>query len=191
MNREAKTAQLVAKRYQARIAVSRPSAKGNPAYEALSEAWDIYEDKFWHQAQAVPDEFEMGSEEWQDTDPKLTALARKTSKAFNSLNKQTKSWAYAFNMLLEGRDNIDVSRMVGDIEKTLKTIEGLEKDVKKLEAFKTKLPELWKSDMQIPWDRGMKAFDLVTEAFKKALKLLKADKTATSQKVAQRYLKEV
>lgn len=187
MNKEAKTAQRVARRYQ--TASSRPSAKGNPAFEALSDAWDIYED-FWHKAQSVPDEFEMGSDEWQATDPKLTAFARKTSKAFNSLDKQTKSWAYAFNMLLEGRDNIDVSRMIGDIEKTLKTIEGLEKDVKKLEAFKTKLPELWKSDMQINWDRGMGAFDKVTEGFKKALKLLKAGKMATSQKVAQRYLKE-
>lgn len=185
MNKEAKTAQRVARRYQA---ASRPSAKGNPAFEALSDAWDVYED-FWHKAQSVPDEFEMGSEEWTDTDSKLVAFARKTSKAFNSLDKQTKSWAYAFNMLLEGR-NIDVARMIGDIEKTLKTIEGLEKDVKKLEAFKTKLPDLWKSDMAHTWDRGMAAFDKVTEAFKKALKLLKAMKTATSQKVAQRYIRE-
>lgn len=171
-------------------AVSRPSAKGNPAYEALSDAWDLFAGKFLSDFSSIPDEIEMGAEEWQDTDPKLAALARKTSKAIDRLSGQSKSWAYAFNMLLEGRDNIDVSRMVGDIEKTLKAMEDLEKDVKKLEAFKTKLPDLWKSDLAPLWTRGMKAFEDTKKAFEKAVKLLKAGKTATSQKVAQRYLKE-
>src|SRR5690606_31024935 len=116
MKKEVKIAQLVAQRYQARVAASRPSAKGKPAFEALSDAWDLFKGDFLDHASAIPDELEMGAEGWQDTDPKLVAFARKTTKAFLQLNKQTKSWAYAFNMLLEGRDNIDVPRMIGDIE---------------------------------------------------------------------------
>lgn len=156
-------------------AVSRPAAKGKPAFEALSDAWDLYADDFLSNIPVVLDEIEMGSQEWQDADPKLADLGRKTTKDLRRLSVQSKAWAYAFNMILEGRASIDTPRMIADIETTLEGIEAIEKNLLKLGTYKAKLPDLWKAEMAHPWDRGMKSIRETKGAFEKAVKLLKAD----------------
>lgn len=168
---------IVAERYMQ--ALSRPAAKGRPALEALSDAWDSYEDLYYDRVEGFFDDTAM-----QDIDDiaiddsmslqqaeKLLNAAEQLYKAFKREDRQTYKWRAAFNWLLEGKD-INVPRMTKDVEGTLALLKNRHSKIEGLATrYKREAPHI---DLGLSASRALEASTKTIQAFDKAVKLLKA-----------------
>lgn len=143
--------------WRSKEAVSRPAAKGNPAYEALSDAWDLFE--------TFKDDVDDAIMEMEVSDEvSINRAASLANKQHRSMIKGAKPWAYAFNTLLEGRE-VDTSRMVQDLASTVKDIDLMRRRLN--EALrKFPLDDYY-------FNKALRSGSAASAAFEKAIKLFK------------------
>lgn len=148
-------------------ALSRPSAKGSPAKEALSNAWDQWDEAM--KDSGFLDSLSVVYDELEGTP--YVRLAKSISNGLTRAERQTHSWRSAFNYWLEGRD-IDINKMVSDLQKTVQNLQVTQRNLSKLEGIR-KFPEVWKVE-QRDFEKFSSAIDASLQGFSAAIKLLKA-----------------
>ena len=163
--------------WRSKDAGSRPGAKGNPAYEALSDAWDKLSRDFQDVNTAI------GMLEVISDDPVANRAASKLDRIHRAVLKKSKSWGYTFNTLLEGRGDVDVSRLTKDLDATQKDLTALVKGLSGVKAKNIEDVDDW------VLGKGVKAAKDVMAAFDKAIKAFKSNKAASLEdRVASAYL---
>ena len=165
------TIERVVRRFK--VALSRSDAKGSPAKEALSDAWDYLDEKFYKiDTYFLGDIVVIHDELYGSAHQRL---AESMSNGLKRFERQTRSWRSGFNLWLEGRD-IDVPRMIRDLEKTLGALQKIRTNLSKLEkGISRDFPDVWK-ETKWGYDQAVKFTEQTIQLFSTAVKLLKAGK---------------